>query len=86
MFIEPEDIRPGTIVEWMGCPVVVLGVPDNRPRCYAPAAYLRCPREVFTYAKGQVITEFQCNWKELWTKPLTDEEEALAMRLLLIGE
>jgi hypothetical protein len=86
----PWDI--GDIVEWMHVPVAVLSTPEFRhaggrvKSWYSRATYLRLPRQPFEYRVGQIIPDFQMGGKYTWDALLTDEEEALVMRLLLTGE
>jgi hypothetical protein len=89
-----SNIDVGDIVEWMDAPVLCLSTPqpEGHYRMAGMGAYLRRPPEhdYFDWAVGEV-RQFNFgpdgtthrNPKKLWTKPLTDEEEALAMRLLL---
>lgn len=72
----------GDIIEWQGCPVVLLGPNNeiNRMR----AAYLTTKYPISIVKAGQVLPGFNIEWKQLWTKPLTDQQLALYTRLMLM--
>jgi hypothetical protein len=84
----PFDI--GEVLEWMDSPVAIIGQPwigrsgmSVSEQWLAKACYLRVCQSRIEYEVGQEIT-FTLTFATLWTKPLTDEEAALAARLLLL--
>lgn len=87
--VDRPDVCIGDIIEWQGVPVLVLSDPKPDPARYegrwvADVAYIRLYPSVSEFVKVGVRREgFNVCEKARWTESLTDEEEALAMRLLL---
>jgi hypothetical protein len=88
--MDRPPLNVGDIIEWMKCPVVIIGRPfkGGDGKWYAPAAYLRQHQgRPFEYPPGKICQRFMIGGdKQPFTGTLTDEEQALAMRLVLIGE
>jgi len=87
-----EQIKPGVVLQWVGAPVVVLSDPflikqgNGEKIAHARCAYLRRATAAMAgWCKqpGEVVPRFKVQDQLPWSEPLTDEEEALAMRLLL---
>lgn len=75
----PERLEAGMILEWQGYPVLLLSDPTgDRHEC--EAFYLRTGPPL---AAAPRQPRFYASEKHLWEDPLTDEEEATVMRLLL---
>lgn len=88
-------LRAGDVIEYSGCAIMLLGDPVERNdhpqhRWHAPAVYLYLPSEHdFRNAGTKEGTAFPIftihDETTLWPEPLTDEQEATAMRFLLVG-
>jgi hypothetical protein len=84
-----DQIGPGTIVEWQGVPVAVLSDPwtidygSASEKVRARAVYLARPSGGGQAERGWVCKEFCVTGKTLWPYPLSDEDEAFVMRMIL---
>jgi hypothetical protein len=86
---EHPPFNHGDILAWQGAPVLVLSTPWIEERgahfhhkWVARVTYLR-KFENLTCEAGQVLPSFNIEGKEPWTNVLTDDEFALAARMLL---
>lgn len=75
----PERLSAGMVIEWQGYPVLLLSDPvGDRLECAAHYLRIGPPLTGVRYH-----SRFYAGDKHLWDEPLTDEEEATVMRLLL---
>lgn len=87
---------PGDLIEWQGLPLIVASIAkrggphesggyDDIACCVYLRGHGSRPGGYQPIQAGDVKPKFHLYAKTLWSGDLTDEEQALAMRHLLVG-